>query len=71
MITILDQRQHNVIAGEARHELDGMAPWYIRVLYALQDMHRAACFDQPTEQKMFAAFFNQSAGDRIGLFTIR
>jgi hypothetical protein len=70
MIAILDQGQHNVIARKPRYEFDGMPPRHIGVLHALQDMDRAACLDQAAEQQMFAAIFDEFAGDRIRLFAV-
>ena len=45
-------------------------PRHVRILHALQDVHRAAGLDQPAEQQMLAAVLDQPLGDRIGRFGI-
>src|SRR5690348_5410902 len=55
VVAVLDQGEHHVILCEARHQLDRVPPGDVGILDALQDAHRTAGLDQPTEQQMAAA----------------
>ena len=50
MVAVLDQCQHDIVAGKPGHQLDRVPPGYIRILYTLQNMYRATSFYQPAEQ---------------------
>src|SRR3954465_6369941 len=71
MVAILDHGEHHVVAGQPVRQREGMLPWHVRVLRALQDAHRAADLDCSAEQKVIAALLDQCARDRIGLAILR
>ena len=70
MVTVLHQGEHDVVAGEARRELDGVLPRHIRVLHPLEDANRAAGLGQAIEKQVMAALLDQPAGYRVGFFAI-
>ncbi len=70
VIAVLDQREHDVVAGEARRQLDRVPPGHVGILHALQDAHGTAGLDHAAEQEMLAAVLDQAAGDQIGLLGI-
>ena len=50
MVAVLDQCQHDVVAGKPGHQFDRVPPRHVRILHALQNMHRATGFYQSAEQ---------------------
>src|SRR5262245_46231420 len=66
VIAVLDQREHYVVAGDARGEFDRVAPWHVGIGDALQDAHRTAGLDHAAEEQMLAPFLDQGAGDEVG-----
>src|SRR2546429_2365827 len=59
VVAVLHQREHDVIAGKARGQLDGVVPWHVRILDALENSHRAAGLDHTVEQEMAASLLDQ------------
>ncbi len=70
MIAVLHQRQHDIVAGNARNQRHGMFPRHVLVLHTLQDAHRTAGFNQTAKQKMIAPVLDELARDEIGLVRI-
>src|SRR5215813_8332845 len=70
MVAVLHQREHDVVAGKASGQLDGVLPWHVGVLHALENPYRAAGLDHAVEQQVSASLLDQAAGDGIGLFGI-
>src|SRR5262245_9035017 len=70
MIAVFNQGQHNIIAGKARHEFDGMSPGHVRILDSLQDMYRTVSLYQSAKQQVFATVLDQSARDWIRILAI-
>ena len=70
MVAVLNQCQHNIVAGKPGHQLDRVPPGYIRILYALQNMYRTTGFYQPAEQLVTSAVFNETARDRVRFITV-
>src|ERR1043166_9882591 len=66
VIAVLDEREHNVLARDARAQFSRMLPWHVGILHALQDANRAAGLNHAAEQKMLPSLLNQPARDWIG-----
>ncbi len=66
MVAVPDHGQHHVVGRQPMGQREGMLPGHVRVLAALQDVHRAPDIDGTTEQKMIAALLDQRSRDRIG-----
>ncbi len=65
MVAILDEGDGDIITRHALDQCHGMLPWHIRVLHALQDMHRAARLDDRIKQQILATILDQRPCDGI------
>src|SRR5262249_44430695 len=65
-----DQLEHDIVAGNASGQLDGVVPGHVGILPSLEDPYRAAGLDHTVEQQVSASLLDETTGDRIGLFGI-
>src|SRR5262245_54553395 len=70
VVAVLDEREHDVVAREARGELYGVLPRNVGVLDPLEDAYRTAGLDHAAEKEMVAALLDQAARDQVGLVPI-
>src|SRR5262249_3347215 len=55
VVAVLHQREHHIVAGKARGQLDRVLPRHIGILHPLENAHRTAGLDHVVEQEMGAA----------------